>query len=143
AARERGAAAQADWQARFDAYAKAHPELADAWQACLSGSLPAGWDADLPTWEVGAKVATRSAGSKVQQAIAKQVPWLLGGDADLGCSTKTLLAGAGDFDGRTGAGRNVHFGVREHAMGAICNGLDYHGGVRPYASTFLVFSDYM
>ena len=143
AAVDQGARAQADWQIRFEAYAKAHPDLAAEWTACMSGTLPAGWDADLPSWPTGAKAATRSAASKVQQAIAKRVPWLLGGDADLGCSTKTMLPGGGDFDGRTGAGRNIHFGVREHAMGAICNGMDYHGGVRPFASTFLVFSDYM
>lgn len=143
AAVDQGARAQADWQARFDAYAKAHPALAAEWAACMSGTLPEGWDTDLPSWPAGAQAATRSASSKVQQAIAKRVPWLLGGDADLGCSTKTALPGGGDFDGRTGAGRNIHFGVREHAMGAICNGMDYHGGVRPFASTFLVFSDYM
>ncbi|WP_428262107.1 transketolase [Haliangium sp.] len=142
AARTRGAEARQAWQAAVDAYAQAHPDLAAAFRACLAGDLPAGWDAELPSWEVGAQVATRSAASKVQQVIAAKVPWLFGGDADLGCSTKTLIAGGGDFD-RTGAGRNLHFGVREHAMGAICNGMHYHGGVRPYASTFFVFSDYM
>ena len=100
-------------------------------------------DADLPVFPAGKAVATRSASGKVMQVIAKQVPWLLGGDADLGGSTKTLIDGAGSFDGRTGAGRNIHFGVREHAMGSICNGMAYHGGMRPYAATFFVFSDYM
>jgi transketolase len=140
---ERGAGAQAAWAARFPAWAAAHPELAEAWRACMSGELPAGWDADLPTWDVGAQVATRAAASKVQQVIAARVPWLLGGDADLGGSTKTLLSGSPDFDGRSGAGRNIRYGVREHAMGAISNGLHYHGGVRPFAATFFVFSDYM
>jgi len=88
-------------------------------------------------------VATRTAGGKAQAAIAKQVQNLIGGDADLGGSTKTVLSGAGSFDGQTGAGRNIHFGVREHAMGSICNGLDYHGGVRAFAATFFCFSDYM
>ena len=142
-AAERGARAQATWEARFSAYAEAHPALAADWRACMSGALPAGWDADLPTWDVGAQVATRSAASKVQQVIAARVPWLLGGDADLGGSTKTVIADGGDFDGHSGAGRNVRYGVREHAMGAISNGLHYHGGIRPFASTFFVFSDYM
>jgi transketolase len=142
-AAERGARAQAAWEARFRAYAEVHPDLAEAWRACMSGALPAGWDAELPTWKTGEQVATRAAASKVQQVIAARVPWLIGGDADLGGSTKTMIAGSGDFDGRTGAGRNIRFGVREHAMGAICNGLHYHGGIRPYASTFFVFSDYM
>jgi transketolase len=79
----------------------------------------------------------------VQNAIAKTVPWLFGGDADLSCSTKTLISDGGSFEGAFGTGRNIHFGVREHAMGAICNGMDYHGGIRPYAATFFVFSDYM
>jgi transketolase len=139
----RGADAQAAWETRHRAWAAAHPELAEAWRACMSGELPAGWDADLPAWDTGAQVATRAAASKVQQVIAARVPWLLGGDADLGGSTKTLLAGSADFDGRTGAGRNIRYGVREHAMGSISNGLHYHGGIRPFAATFFVFSDYM
>jgi transketolase len=140
---ERGARAQSAWETRFRAYAEAHPELAEAWRACMSGALPAGWEADLPRWDVGAQVATRAAASKVQQVIAARVPWLIGGDADLGGSTKTMISDSGDFDGTSGAGRNIRFGVREHAMGAICNGLQYHGGIRPFASTFFVFSDYM
>jgi transketolase len=139
----RGARAQAAWEARFRAYAQAHPDLAEAFTACMSGALPAGWDADLPRWDTGAQVATRVAASKVQQAIAARVPWLLGGDADLGGSTKTMIAGSPDFDGVTGAGRNIRYGVREHAMGAISNGMAYHGGIRPFAATFFVFSDYM
>jgi transketolase len=79
----------------------------------------------------------------VLNAVAAKVAWLFGGDADLGCSTKTLLADEGDFEGQGGSGRNIRFGVREHAMAAICNGLDYHGGIRPYAATFFVFCDYM
>jgi transketolase len=143
---QRGGRAQAAWTSRFRAYAEAHPDLAEAWRACMSGALPEGWDADLPTWDagdVGAQVATRAAASKVQQVIAARVPWLIGGDADLGGSTKTMVAGSPDFDGRTGAGRNIRYGVREHAMGAISNGLYYHGGIRPFAATFFVFSDYM
>ncbi len=141
-ARTRGADAQAEWEARMAAYGESYPELAAAWQACLAGELPSDWDSQLPSWEVGTEVATRSAASKAQQALADHIPWLFGGDADLGCSTKTLLPNGGDFN-RKGTGRNIHFGVREHAMGAICNGMHYHGGVRPYAATFFVFSDYM
>ena len=109
----------------------------------MAGKLPEGWDAELPTWEAGESIATRSAAGKVQNAIAQTVPWLMGGDADLSCSTKTLISDGGSFEGQGGSGRNIHFGVREHAMGAICNGIDYHGGLRPYAATFFVFSDYM
>ncbi len=143
AAVARNAELQAAWQSRLEAYAGAHPEDFVNWRLSLDGKLPDGWDGELPSWPAGESPATRAAGSKVQGAIAARVPWLLGGDADLGCSTKTLIAGGGDFDGRSGAGRNIHFGVREHAMGSICNGMAYHGGIRPYAATFFVFSDYM
>jgi transketolase len=143
AAVERGRAAVTAWQARRDAWATAFPELAVELAQRLAGNLPDGWDSQLPRWKAGDKVATRSAAGKVQNAIAAKVPALIGGDADLSCSTKTAIGGGGSFDGRSGAGRNIHFGVREHAMGAICNGMDYHGGIRPFASTFFVFSDYM
>jgi transketolase len=140
---ERGTELEGAWNAKLADYRKAHPELAKQWDLCQSGELPDDWDRGLPGFETGSSVATRSAAGKVQNAIAARVPWLIGGDADLGCSTKTLLTDGGSFDGQTGAGRNIHFGVREHAMGAICNGMDYHGGLRPYAATFFVFSDYM
>jgi len=140
---DRGAALEAEWGKAKAAWAAAHPELAREWDQRLSGKLPAGWDADLPRFAAGGKgVATRSAAGKALVAIAKQVPWLFGGDADLSGSTKTLIDGAGSFE-RSGAGRNIHFGVREHAMGSICNGMAYYGGMRPYAATFFVFSDYM
>ncbi len=138
----RGAAARADWQARFEAWRTAFPELAATWDGALHRTLPAGWADGLPTWKQGDKVATRAASGKVMVALAAKVPWLFGGDADLGGSTKTIVPG-GDWDGRTGAGRNLRFGIREHAMGSICNGLAYHGGVHPFAATFFVFSDYM
>lgn len=138
-----GAVANAKWKELFAGYEKEFPKLAAQWKLAMSGQLPEGWDAELPTWDVGESLATRSAGGKVQNAIAKKVPWLLGGDADLSCSTKTAVAGGGSFEGKGGSGRNIHFGVREHAMGAICNGMDYHGGLRAYAATFFVFSDYM
>ena len=139
----RGRQAHADWKQRFEAWRTEHPQLAKAWDQAWSGELPEGWDAEPPVFEAGAKVATRAAGGKALNAFAARIPWLFGGDADLGCSTKTLLTDEVAFDGRTGAGRNVHYGVREHAMGAIANGAAYHGGTRTYTATFFVFADYM
>jgi transketolase len=140
---DKGERAHSAWQTRFDAYAAAHPELAAEWKRRWAGELPAGWDSELPSWPTGDKVATRVAAGKVENALAARLPELMGGDADLSCSTMTAIEDAGSFDGRTGAGRNFHFGVREHAMGSIANGMDYHGAVRPFVSTFFVFSDYM
>lgn len=139
----RGGEAVSEWNERFEAYRRAHPELADEWERRFRGELPSGWDEALPSFEAGAKLATRESSGKVLNAIAGSVPELLGGDADLSSSTKTTLKDVGSFDGQTGEGRNLHFGVREHAMGGIANGMAYHGGVRGYASTFFVFSDYM
>ena len=140
---ERGAAAHAEWKTRHAAWAAARPELEARRRLAWANELPSGWDEDLPSFEVGKGVATRASGGKILNALAEKLPWILGGDADLGGSTKTQLAGESAFDGRTGAGRNLHFGVREHAMGAIANGMAYHGGLRPYTATFFVFSDYM
>jgi transketolase len=139
---ERGAEAEAGWQKRFDAWAAANPELAKEWKLALAGELPPGWEAGLPTFPAGEAVATRKSGEKVIGAVAKQIPWFLGGDADLSVSTLTKLPDGGSFDGVTGAGRNIHYGVREHAMGAIANGMTYHGGVRTFTATFFTFSDY-
>jgi transketolase len=136
---KKGAAAHAAWRERFAAYKLAHPELAMQLELAIRNELPAGWDAELPAF-TGA-VATRIASGKVLAALAAKVPWLFGGDADLGGSTKTIVPG-GDFD-QTGANRNLRFGVREHAMGSIGNGMLYHGAIRPYVATFFVFSDYM
>jgi transketolase len=108
--------------------------------------LPQGWDADVPCFPADAKgLATRDAGGKVLEALAKRVPWLVGGSADLAPSTKTRLSfeGAGDLSAATPGGRNLHYGIREHGMGAIMNGMGLHGGFIPYGGTFLVFSDYM
>ncbi|MGE5667386.1 MAG: transketolase [Betaproteobacteria bacterium] len=156
---ERGAQAEAAWNARFSAYAQAFPDLAREFEQMLGGGLPANWDADIPVFPPDAKgMATRVASGKVMNAVAPRVPALMGGSADLDPSTHTALAGLGDFEppgasardrqgseggGWSFTGRNVHFGVREHAMGAILNGLAAHGGVVPFGSTFLVFSDYM
>ncbi len=142
-ARERGQGLEAEWQQRFDAYARAYPELADEWRRVMRGELPNGWDSELPSFGCNDAQATRQAGGKVVNVIATRLPELIGGDADLSVSTSTALKEAGSFDGQTGAGRNIHFGVREHAMGAIANGMAYHGGVRPFVATFFVFSDYM
>ena len=156
---ERGKAAEAEWRERLEAYRKAHPDLAAELERALAGELPDGWDADIPAFTTADKpIATRAAGGKVIGAIAGRVPELLGGSADLNPSTETALKGAGDFqspatEGRAhqGAvggewsygGRNVHYGVREHAMAAISSGLALHGGVIPFSATFFTFSDYM
>ena len=142
-AREQGAAALAQWEAQKAAWARAFPELAQEWERIAAGRLPADFESALPRWKAGESIATRSAGGKVLNALAAVVPELCGGDADLSGSTKTSIAGGGSFDGAKGTGRNLHFGVREHAMGAIANGMLYHGGLRPYTATFFVFSDYM
>jgi len=139
---KRGAAAHAAWDARFAAYRAAYPELAAQLELAIRGELPAGWDQGLPSAAAGsAPIATRSASGKVMAVLTARIPWLFGGDADLGGSTKTIVPG-GNYV-RAGDGRNLRFGIREHAMGAIGNGLLYHGGVRSFVATFFVFSDYM
>jgi transketolase len=156
---ERGAHDEAAWNARMAAYAEAFPDAAHELGQCLRGELAAGWDADIPVFPSDAKgMATRVASGKVMNAVAPRAPALFGGSADLDPSTFTALDGFGDFypetdqvldrQGSSGggwsyAGRNLHFGVREHAMGAIVNGLAAHGGILPYDATFLIFSDYM
>jgi transketolase len=156
---ERGAKAEADWNDRLAAYAHAFPEQASELQSSLRGELPAGWNAEIPVFPADAKgLATREASGKVMNAVAPKLPALTGGSADLDPSTKTALKGFGDFNpplttgddtqgseggGWSYAGRNLHFGVREHAMGAIANGLAAHGGIIAYGGTFLLFSDYM
>jgi transketolase len=141
---ERGRAAETEWQARLDAYAAAHPDLAAEWRRRMRGELPPGWDADLPAFAAGgAELATREASGRVLNAIAPKLPELFGGAADLAPSTETTMKGQGDFSAENPGGKNIHFGVREHGMGAIVNGLALAGGIRPFASTFLIFSDYM
>ncbi len=141
----RGAAARAEWMARFEAYKKDFPDLADQLLRMQKRQLPEGWDAEIPVFPADAKgIATRDSSGTVLNAVAKRVPWMIGGSADLTPSTKTRLTfdGAGDFlPGGNPAGRNLHFGVREHAMAAILNGLSL-SKVRPFGSGFLVFSDY-
>ncbi len=141
---ETGREAQRAWTERFDAFAAEHPDVASAFHAALERRLPRGWDADLPRWSADDKaIATRAASGKALNAVARKVPWLVGGSADLAESNLTLLEGEGSFATGSYAGRNLHFGVREHAMGSVMNGMALHGGVRPYGGTFLIFSDYM
>jgi transketolase len=139
-----GASAQARWQERFEQWRRELPELAAEWDlAWTGGGLREGWREALPRFEAGTAIATRSAGQKTMAAFSQYAPTTIGGAADLVESTKTVFEGAGEFS-RPHAGRNVPFGIREHAMGAIVNGAAAHGGiVKPYGSTFLMFSDYM
>ncbi len=155
----KGAKAQQDWQNKFAAYQKAFPKEAAELQQMIGGKLPDNWGADLPKWKPEDKpLATRAAGGQALNALAKRIPNIMGGSADLNPSTNTALKGEGDFQppesggpasqGAVGgvwgyAGRNVAFGVREHAMGAAVNGMAAHGGLLPFSATFLVFSDYM
>lgn len=138
-----GAEREAAWNAKFDAYKAAYPQEAAELERRLAGELPAGWDDGLIVFPADEKgMATRASSGKVLNELAAKLPELFGGSADLAPSTDTWLKGIPSF-GDDPAGRNVNFGVREHAMGAIVNGLVYHGGVIPFGATFLVFSDYM
>ena len=141
---KRGGDAFAAWTAKFEQYRAKHPDLAAQVEMFEKRDLPAGWDKDIPAFPADAKgLATRDSSGQVLNAIAKNVPWVIGGSADLNPSTKTFLKfeGAGVFTAATPAGRNIHFGVREHAMGAIMNGLTL-SNLRAYGSGFLIFSDY-
>jgi transketolase len=157
---DRGAEVEADWNQKFETYESEYPELASSFDQAQSGKLTQGWDADLPKWTPEDKpMATRKASESVIQAFFPKVPTFFGGSADLNPSTNTGMKGAGDFEpapaphdfpaqGTVGgewdfAGRNIHFGVREHAMGSSVNGMAAHGGLIPFGATFLVFSDYM
>ena len=140
----RGEESRAAWQARWDAYAADFPELAAELDRVLRGDLPEGWDADIPAFTAdNGNVATRAASGTVLNAIAPKLPELMGGSADLAGSTNTMIKGEPSMlPDRLGA-RNMHFGIREHAMGAVMNGMALHGGIIPYGGTFLIFSDYM
>jgi transketolase len=141
--RESGAARQRDWEERFAAWREEFPKLGEEWDRSWAGRLGEGWRESLPVFDAGQALATRAAGQKVMAAFEEFAPTMIGGAADLVESTKTVFEGAGEF-GAVHSGRNVPFGIREHAMGAIVNGACAHGGiVKPYGSTFLIFSDYM
>lgn len=140
----RGQQLEMDWKNRLDAYCTSYPDLAGELERRLAGKLPEGWDVDLPIYPADAKgAATRSSSGKVLNALADRLPELIGGSADLAPSNKTWIDGSPSFQMKTPDGRNFHFGVREHAMGALVNGMALHGGVIPYGGTFLIFSDYM
>ncbi|HEX8387711.1 MAG TPA: transketolase [Sphingomonas sp.] len=140
---ERGQRAREEWDALLVRYAEAHPELARELDDLLRDRLPQGWDADLPSFDADAKgVASRESGGKALNAVAGRVPWLIGGSADLAPSTKTLIKDGGSFQAGSYGDRNLHFGVREHGMGAVVNGMAL-SHLRPYGATFLVFADYM
>ncbi len=142
---QRGKTLHENWSMLFDTYRKKYPDLADRLERMTKRELPDGWEADLPKFDVDAKgLATRASSGKVLNAIAAHYPWLMGGSADLSPSTKTDLKfeGAGDLEADAPGGRNMHFGIREHAMGSILNGMAL-SNVRPYGSSFLIFSDYM
>ena len=156
---EKGKQAEGEWNARLSDYSNAFPNLAKEFQQGLAGELPKGWDTDIPIFPTDAKgMSTRVASGKVLNSIDRNLPSLIGGSADLDPSTHTALTAMGDFENPSGesgnlqgssgggwsyGGRNLHFGVREHAMGSIANGLAVHGGVIPFTATFLIFSDYM
>jgi transketolase len=141
---DKGAEAEAEWKARFDTWREQYPGLARDWDEAMSGALPDGWDTALPDFPAdGPPVATRAASGQVLNALAERIPTLMGGSADLAPSNKTLINSDHDFQKPGYNGRNIRFGVREHAMGAIMSGLALHGGIRPYGGTFLVFADYM
>ena len=161
--RTRGAVLRGAWQQAMDAYRSAHRELAGEFDRAMAGQLPPHWDAHLPSYTPqDGEVATRDAGGKAIEALAEAVPTLVGGSADLDPSTRTMMKQMGDFEGAAVpenrqnpptqgaaggvwgyAGRNIHFGIREHAMAAILTGMAHHGSVVPFGATFLTFSDYM
>jgi transketolase len=156
---DRGRSAETEWNERFAEYAEAYPELAQEFRRIMGGELPKDWDAAIPSFPPDAKgMATRVASGKVINAIGSNLPTMIGGSADLNPSTKSVINKGGDFQspefrpddtqGSSGGdwnyqGRNLHFGVREHAMGSVANGMGAHGGIIPYTATFFVFSDYM
>jgi transketolase len=142
-ARERGARLEAEWRQKHDEYRRAFPELAAELERRLAGRLPEGWDAELPVFTPKDAQATRAASGKMLNAIGPRLPELFGGSADLAGSTHVVFKNGGDVAAGSWGARNVHFGIREHGMGAILNGLALHGGIRPVGSTFLIFSDYM
>ncbi len=139
-----GASAHAEWNDRWAAYKAAFPALAAELERRLSGELPAGWDAGIPPFTAeNGNVASRAASGVVLNAIAEKVPEIIGGSADLTPSNNTTLKGMGTFDQATPSGRYIHFGIREHGMGSVMNGMALHGGLIPFGGTFLIFSDYM
>ncbi len=141
---EKGKELEKSWNELFDEYKKRYPELAKEFERFVNGELPEGWDKDLPVYtDTSKKIATRSASGETLNILADKIPNLIGGSADLAHSNKVFLKGKGEFYCDTPSGRNIHFGIREHAMGSAVNGMALHGGIIPFGATFFVFSDYM
>ena len=140
---ERGRELEGEWNARLAAYADEYPEEAAALELAAAGVPPEGWDKEIPSFapEDG-PIATRAASGLVLNGLADRIPWLIGGSADLAGSTKTIIASSGSLSAESPEERNLHWGVREHGMAGASNGMALHGGVRPYAATFFVFTDY-
>jgi transketolase len=137
------AATRASWLERFERYQADHPDQAAEFERVIAGRLPEGWRDGLPSFAPGSRIATRVSGGKALDALGAKVPELVGGSADVITSTHTVIGGSGDVNCGDWTGSNIHFGIREHAMGAICNGMAAHGGLRPFCSTFFSFRDYM
>jgi transketolase len=141
---EQGAKIEDEWNSLFDDYTKAHPELAAEFSRRMKGELVGKWDDDLPVFQsTDGPMATRTASGKTINKLALKLPEMIGGSADLTPSNKTWIDGSSSFQADSPEGRNIHFGVREHAMAAAVNGMAAHGGLIPYSGTFLMFSDYM
>ncbi len=139
----KGKELEEEWNKKFDQYRKEFPDLASDLDAALSGKLPKGWEADIPKFEASeGSIATRSASSKVINAFAPKIPWLIGGSGDLAPSTKTLIKGSEYIQKDNYDNRNIAWGIREHAMCSVASGIALHGGIRPFVSTFFVFTDY-
>ena len=140
----RGAVLEEDWIRRFTEFESEYPELSEKFQAALKGEPPVGWDSSIPLFEsADGALATRAASGNVLNEIASTIPWLIGGSADLAASNNSLIKVSGNFAKGDYANRNLHWGIREHAMGAASSGMALHGGVRPYAATFFTFTDYV
>ena len=140
----RGAKAHDEWMARYQEYRSAHPAVASELERRMKRELPSDWDTAIPTFTAdNGKVASRAASGVVLNALSPKIPELIGGSADLAGSTNTIMKGAGDFEADSYEGRNLHYGIREHGMGSVMNGMALHGGIIPYGATFLIFSDYM
>src|SRR5256714_10828038 len=140
---DRGAKYESEWNDLVKAYSEKHAELGELWSQTMSGELPEGWEKHLPSFEDAEAMATRVASGKVINALAPHMPMLIGGSADLGVSNNTDIKDGGSFEAGAYDGRIVHFGVREHAMGATLTGMALNGGLIPYGGTFMCFSDYM
>ncbi len=138
-----GAASRREWSSMMDRYRSLFPDPAREWDLWTAGKLPEGWDRNMPVFEAGSAIATRAASGKAINSVAEAISNLIGGSADLAGSNNTIIAGRDDFQRDSPHGSNFYFGLREHAMASICNGMALHGGIRPYCATFLVFSDYM